>query len=399
MRLNKSITIFLILFFCSYNFLVKADNKSIIGNNSYNIEENEKELKKLLERKKVIEKEIEKLNSEIQKMTREAVKYKKEFNKYRNMAERLEKEIYEREKELPDIKQKISKYLRIIYMRERVYPLRIIYASKNYLNMIDVLNTVRMISLKEMEKFNNLKNKVSTLKNDYKKLQDSIENAKDAYNKVRLTEKGLIRKRRELSYALSLIQKNSEEYREKISKLKEKSSSNKEKIAEKEETEKEEKGRFSYIIDKNKIENQEYAGLIYEKGKIMWPLRNISLVESGEDANNEEGINSRKGGVIIKSRMSKAVQSVYEGKVIYSAPYLEYQNIIIIDHGYGYYTVYGFDGQSFVNKGQKVYTGKVLGKINVDREGFAKLYFQINLKGKPLNPFEWLEREQKVTIK
>lgn len=383
-------TLILFPFFNSYPLNSGLPNVNDTSDTvSARIETEKEELKRLSAKKNETENRIKNLTLEIRKKEKEVLKYKNEFTRLQDVAEKLKKQIAEKEVNMPEIKKNISEYLRMIYMREKIYPLKIIYTSKNYLDTAEVLNTIRIISLKEIDKFEKLKGKIDSLRDDKASLEQSLIDAKEVYNKARNSEKELLKKRKELSTSLFLTVKSSAESEEKIAQLEKEY----EKKSKKKQTEgKGDKKNFTGIINKNTAEKEEFGDFIYNKGELMWPLKDSVLGAGNKDNTGNDNNGKFQGSISIHSFSSRAVQSVYSGTIIFSAPFLEFKNLVIVDHGSGYYSVYGFDGQTFVNKGQKVYTGKVLGKINLDREGYAKLYFEINLRGKSLDTLEWLKK-------
>jgi septal ring factor EnvC (AmiA/AmiB activator) len=66
-----------------------------------------------------------------------------------------------------------------------------------------------------------------------------------------------------------------------------------------------------------------------------------------------------------------------------------YGKLIIIDHGDGYYTLYGRAAQLSKSEGQRAERGEVLG--SAAGNGVA-LYFELRHHRKPQNPVAWLAR-------
>ena len=70
-----------------------------------------------------------------------------------------------------------------------------------------------------------------------------------------------------------------------------------------------------------------------------------------------------------------------------------YGNFIKIRHGNGYYTLYAHLSEVFVQVGQKVVQGEVLGKMgNSGKTSRVKLHFEVrNKKDRRINPIKYLE--------
>jgi septal ring factor EnvC (AmiA/AmiB activator) len=73
---------------------------------------------------------------------------------------------------------------------------------------------------------------------------------------------------------------------------------------------------------------------------------------------------------------------------------------LIIDHGSGYHSLYGNLSEIFLNTGDILIEGTVVGKIGKSELlTFHTLYFEIRHKGKPVDPAEWLGRNSRAAKK
>jgi len=86
------------------------------------------------------------------------------------------------------------------------------------------------------------------------------------------------------------------------------------------------------------------------------------------------------------------VIAVGKGKVI-SSYYSRggYGNVIKIDHGYGYVTVYAHLNRRLVSKGDKVERGDHIGDVgSTGRSTGPHLHYEIQKDGKTVNPLKYL---------
>jgi len=134
---------------------------------------------------------------------------------------------------------------------------------------------------------------------------------------------------------------------------------------------------------------------LYEKkGKLLWPVEGRIITRFGLQRhprfktiiiNNGIEISPDKGKTIIKA--------IHSGKVVYKDYFQGYGNLIIIDHGMNYYTLYGHCSEFLVEKGDFVKTGQPIALIgDMGSWKGEALYFEIRYKTKPLNPLQWLKR-------
>lgn len=71
-----------------------------------------------------------------------------------------------------------------------------------------------------------------------------------------------------------------------------------------------------------------------------------------------------------------------------------YGKQILLDHGFGYKTRYAHLDQVLVTKGQQVKRGQLIGHVgNTGRSNAPHLHYEVILKGRPVNPINYFNRE------
>jgi len=137
--------------------------------------------------------------------------------------------------------------------------------------------------------------------------------------------------------------------------------------------------------------NTEFAKL---KGKMPWPINGELVSRYGKYRSNEFKLTEENIGIEIKAAESALAESVCKGRV----QAIEWQrglgNIVLIDHGKGYYSVYGRLNVVLINLDEDVNSGTVIGQVGTKGSLHGtKLHFQI-WKGKTaLNPSLWLKKK------
>jgi septal ring factor EnvC (AmiA/AmiB activator) len=87
------------------------------------------------------------------------------------------------------------------------------------------------------------------------------------------------------------------------------------------------------------------------------------------------------------------VSAIHPGKVVYADYFQGYGNLLIIDHGMNYYSLYGHCDEFMVRKGdfvreeQPIAVAGDLGSLKG-----VSLYLEIRYKARPLDPLQWLKR-------
>ena len=94
---------------------------------------------------------------------------------------------------------------------------------------------------------------------------------------------------------------------------------------------------------------------------------------------------SVSGRAFLPGRIGAHVMAVDDGKVVFSGKDLkEFGPAVVLSHEKGLFSVYGNLQKRYVKKGQKIYRGQVIGRIDkaADDEGQGELVFWARHKGR-----------------
>jgi len=139
--------------------------------------------------------------------------------------------------------------------------------------------------------------------------------------------------------------------------------------------------------------NKPQLAFSAHKGLLIIPVKGRIISLFGPYKNRKYNITNFRSGIDIKADKGEPVRSVFQGQVLYSNWFKGYGNMIIIDHGNNYYTIYAHLEEAFKSKGDAVETREVIATVGDtgSMEG-AKLYFEVRYHGKPENPLVWLKK-------
>ena len=101
-----------------------------------------------------------------------------------------------------------------------------------------------------------------------------------------------------------------------------------------------------------------------------------------------------QNGIDIKSDRGEPILAICSGKIIFSNWLQGYGNLIIIDHGNSYHSVYAHAEELFKKEGELVEPGEVIATVGESgaMTGSPLLYFEIRHQGKPVDPLIWLNK-------
>ena len=127
------------------------------------------------------------------------------------------------------------------------------------------------------------------------------------------------------------------------------------------------------------------------KGKFSWPAYGEIINGFGEHRNPELNTITSNPGIDIKAGKGSPVRVVHDGMVSAISYIRGFGNIIIVDHGAEYYTVYAHVTNIRVFKGDYVSRNMTIAKVG--QSGSLRddiLHFEIWHKDSKLNPVHWL---------
>ena len=128
------------------------------------------------------------------------------------------------------------------------------------------------------------------------------------------------------------------------------------------------------------------------KGLLKMPVNGRIISKFGKYKNPELNIVNFRSGIDIAARQGEPIHAVYQGRVLYADWFKGYGNMLILDHGDGFYTVYAHAQELFKKKGEAVATHEVIATVGetASMTGTA-LYFEVRHRGIPEDPMKWLK--------
>lgn len=123
------------------------------------------------------------------------------------------------------------------------------------------------------------------------------------------------------------------------------------------------------------------------KGKLNLPVRGDIINRFG-DERRDTGVSWK--GVFIKSAEGSEVKSVAPGMVVFADWLRGFGNLLIVDHGDDYMTLYA-NNQALLKKvGEEVKGGDTIASVgNSGGNEDPGLYFELRHQSKPLDPLRW----------
>lgn len=124
------------------------------------------------------------------------------------------------------------------------------------------------------------------------------------------------------------------------------------------------------------------------RGKLALPVR-------GELA-NRFGSPRQDGGMVwkglfIQARAGEEVRAVASGRVVFADWLRGFGNLLIIDHGDSYLSLYGYNETLYKQLGDTIHSGERVAAVgNTGGHPESGLYFEMRHEGRPFDPMTWV---------
>ena len=134
------------------------------------------------------------------------------------------------------------------------------------------------------------------------------------------------------------------------------------------------------------------VGLGAMRGRLAWPAEGRVVEEYGARVNPRFGTKTFRNGIDIDAAEGSGVHAVYPGHVLYTGWFRGYGNLVIVDHGNEYYTLYAHMADMRVSEGDDIKQGQVIGTVgDTGSLQGPRLYFEVRYQGRPQDPAQWLK--------
>jgi murein DD-endopeptidase MepM/ murein hydrolase activator NlpD len=123
----------------------------------------------------------------------------------------------------------------------------------------------------------------------------------------------------------------------------------------------------------------------------LWPVEGRLIGAFGRRTDPFSGEGAMHMGVDIGAPTGTPVRATADGVVIYAQMESGYGKLIRVDHGNGIETYYAHLSRFYVNVGQDVHRGEVIGAVgSTGRVTAPHLHYEVRRAGAPMNPAHFL---------
>ncbi|MFH0933544.1 MAG: peptidoglycan DD-metalloendopeptidase family protein [Nitrospirota bacterium] len=341
------------------------------------IKAHKEKLEKAERREHSVLTDLEKTDRDLSIVEAEVRKYRKRLKNTESQISKVEAEISLSRGGIERQREWIKRKLRT--MQKNRYPgdiVLLLSGTEDISQLMKSWKSMEYITLYENRLLNTYKENLKNLDEKEKQLivlkAELVKNGKEVKSK----EEELAGKKKNKEELLASVRKEKSSYEKMLKELKESS-----------------KRLLEVIKESEKGDTYRAKGFSGLKGKLSWPVEGKIAIRYGSQNDPQFNTPVFRSGIFIQTGDDISAKAVYTGKVVFAEWFKGYGQLMIVNHGDGYHTLYGSLSEIFSKAGDIINVGQVIGRVgNSGILNAPGLYFEVRYKGKPLDPLQWLRK-------
>ena len=368
----------------------------------------EKQLDTVEEKATSLQVQVNTLDKSISKLDKQINTLSKDIKKTKKQIKKAEDDIVTMEETIENTSDRMAEKLRASYMKGSESTLQILMGADSLASFMTRLEMMKRTSEKDKKDIEDFRDTVVSLKDtrkqlisDKKALDEKREERKESKEKIVAERSALKKKQKEYNSTVSQLENQYDEVEDYVKEL-DKSSAAYESYIKKLEQEKKAADAEIDRILKEYYQNQPTGGNAngsYDTSSSWaWPLGSASCYISSHYGYRNPSISGWgfHGGTDIAGGgiHGKPVYATKAGKVITAVTSNSgYGIYVLIDHGNGYSSLYAHMSARYVNTGDTVKKGQMIGRVgSTGNSTGPHLHFEIRVYGEKKNPMNYVKK-------
>lgn len=152
------------------------------------------------------------------------------------------------------------------------------------------------------------------------------------------------------------------------------------------------KGKGKGVFSNNKLPDDHFDGSPFEqlKGRLALPVKGEVRNKFG-NARPDSTVLWK--GLFLRAAANQPVKAVAAGRVVFADWLRGFGNLLILDHGKGYMSLYGNNETLYKQVGDVLRGGDTIAAVgNSGGNEESGLYFELRHEGQPMDPMKWISR-------
>ncbi|MDR1012584.1 MAG: peptidoglycan DD-metalloendopeptidase family protein [Coxiellaceae bacterium] len=299
------------------------------------------------------------------------VSYKKTIENLQNQRKiliKLSGEQLYKQNELKKVQNKLTDQIRLMYLIQQDQYLKIIVMGNEAITPRVISTYHEYVFMAHFSEMHDIREAFENLEQNKIKIKLETLNLEKIKKKQVIQKQELSKVREEHKKILNLLQNNIASQNKRLNNL----------LLAKRNLEE----LISRIIPRTKVA-APVSSHVWSHKSFIWPTPGVIITHFG---NSIEQSSWRWNGIIIRAPEGQEVRAISSGRIIYAGWLSGYGALLIIDHGNGYMSLYGYNKSCFKKLNDKVYSGEVISTVGKSDSDEPGLYFAIRYHGKPINP-------------
>ena len=138
------------------------------------------------------------------------------------------------------------------------------------------------------------------------------------------------------------------------------------------------------------IQRVSNSGLGKLKGRLKMPANGPIVASYGS---TKLGSGVKWNGIMLGVNQGDPIRSIYDGQIVYADWFKGFGQLVIVDHGQGYMSLYSHNSQINRSLGEQIKANDVIAYAG-SSGGLSQpgLYFEVRYNGEPRDPLLWVKR-------
>ncbi|WP_321532047.1 peptidoglycan DD-metalloendopeptidase family protein [uncultured Desulfuromonas sp.] len=288
----------------------------------------------------------------------------------------LEEKITRYESILKRSQKDVEQRLRTLYTSGDITSLRLIFSTETPLQLAENLDFLSRIAAHDKKLLSSYRQQTRQLQRARLNLHNELTRQEQALAEKQQHKQTLEKNKTRKAQLVTQIKRDRQALKHRLTQLEERSKN------------------LSALVSKLKQDKQNAAFVptnqpfISAKGKIPWPSSGAVREGFGTHKDRTFGTKYKSNGLEIAAVPGTPIKAIWPGKVVFSSPFKGYGNLIIIDHGSQYYSLYAQVINLKHAVGTIVNAGDVIATSGYEQRD--SYHLEIRHRGTPVDPKDWL---------
>ncbi len=341
------------------------------------IKTHKEKLEKVKKRESSILNDLEMTNRQLSRVEFDLRKYRKRLIETESNISKVENEISLNKSNIERQREWIKRRLRAMQKYGRTSDTVMLFLSADDISQVmRVGKFLQYITVYEHRMLNAYREDLEDLNEKEKQLVKLKTELMNNRERVEAEEVSIAKTKKEKEMLFASVRREETSYKNMLKELKDAS-----------------KKLLDVIRESEKTDTFSAKGFSKLKGNLLWPVDGKVAIPYGSQKDPQFNTPIFRSGAYIQSNDDSFARAVYNGKVVFAEWFKGYGQLVIVNHGEGYHTLYGSLSEIFAKVGDIIKREQVVGRVgNSGILNVPGLYFELRYKGKPLDPLQWLKK-------